>query len=132
MDVSTFCELLDLLEERGGLNSSRFITSAEKVMMFIHILVGFSVRQTAERFQHSTETIVRNKRQVMCCMKRIKPLLIGDPDPRVVHERLRDPKYESFRGVLGAFDGYHIAACIPEGEQSKGIFKPECVCMLRL
>ena len=60
MDKPTFLSLLKILKDLGGLtNSDRtvFISAGEKLMIVIGILKGNSLRQTDERWQHSTATI---------------------------------------------------------------------------
>jgi hypothetical protein len=118
MDRATFLQLLALLKERGGLRASKFIGCFEKLMILIHILVGHSLRQTAERFQHSTETISRTLTDVMECLLRVKTELIKDPDHNVVPERINQDKYRPFSGCVGAFDGTHIPAVLPVNEQA--------------
>ena len=57
MDRPTFLSLLDLLSNQSNLRNSMFMTAGEKLLIFIHALVGFSNRQLAERWQHSGSTI---------------------------------------------------------------------------
>ena len=57
MDKPTFLSLVELLTTKSNLKASMFMTAGEKLMIFIHTLVGFSNRQIAERWQHSGSTI---------------------------------------------------------------------------
>ena len=57
MERESFLLLLDLLEREGGLKRSFEICAGQKLMIFIHILVRHSNRQTAGRWQHSGRTI---------------------------------------------------------------------------
>jgi hypothetical protein len=57
MDKPTFMRLISFLESKGGLRGTRNLCKGERVMIFIHVLRGNSYRQTAERWQHSTDTI---------------------------------------------------------------------------
>ena len=57
MDRPTFLSLVDLLSNQSNLRNSMFMTAGEKLLIFIHALVGFSNRQLAERWQHSGSTI---------------------------------------------------------------------------
>ena len=57
MDKETFLKLLMLLTRHGGLHDGHKVGAGEKLMIFLHLLTGFSNRQTAERWQHSGSTI---------------------------------------------------------------------------
>ena len=57
MEKESFLLLLDLLEREGGLKRSLKFCAGQKLMIFIHILVGQSNRHTAGRWQHSGRTI---------------------------------------------------------------------------
>ena len=48
MDMLTFLSLVDLLTNQSSLRASMFTTAGEKMLIFIHALVGFSNRQIAE------------------------------------------------------------------------------------
>jgi hypothetical protein len=52
MDKATFLSLVDLLSTQSNLKSSMFISAGEKLLIFTHVLVGFTNRQIAERWQH--------------------------------------------------------------------------------
>ena len=51
MEKESFLLLLDLLEREGGLKRLFKICAGQKLMIFIHILVGHSNRQRAGRFR---------------------------------------------------------------------------------
>ena len=57
MDKRTFILLVDLLVTSGKLKDSLCICAGQKLMIFIHSLLGNSNRETAERWQHSGSTI---------------------------------------------------------------------------
>ena len=57
LEKESFLLLLDLLDREGGLKRSFKICAGQKLMIFIHILVGHSNRQTTGRWQHSGRTI---------------------------------------------------------------------------
>ena len=56
MDKETF----DLLKANlidGGLRDSMYICSGQKLLILLHVLRGYTNRETAERWQHSGATI---------------------------------------------------------------------------
>ena len=57
MEKESFLQLWDLLEREEGLKRLFKICAGQKMMIFIHILVGNSNRQKARRWQHSGRTI---------------------------------------------------------------------------
>ena len=63
MEKESFLLLLDLLEREGGLKRSLKICAGQKLMIFIHILVGHSNRQTAGRWQQELQGPFRNRKE---------------------------------------------------------------------
>ena len=57
MDKETFILLKSFLAQHGNLRRSQTINVGQKVMIFVHVLIGHTNRQTAERWQHSWSTI---------------------------------------------------------------------------
>lgn len=49
MDRNTFDELLLLLESRGGFRDSKYMSTGEKLLIFILVLVGHTNRSVNER-----------------------------------------------------------------------------------
>jgi hypothetical protein len=116
----TFIRLLHLLKEEGGLQSSKRMVAGEKIMIFIHTLVGFSLHQTGERWQHSMETISRVVHDVKNCLMRLKTVLfvpvVADPTSARI---LNDPKFSPFfNHCIGALDGSHVPAKLPLEKQA--------------
>ena len=115
MSKPTFERLLELLKNEGQLQDSLKISAGEKLMTFMYVLTGFSMRQIGHRWQHSTSTLRKNINDVIRAIIICKPLLmqavtVDEP----VHERIAgDPKYQPYFGnCLGAFDGTHIHAIV--------------------
>ena len=119
MDRRAFRRLHRLLTKKGGLKSSVTckpqVCSGEKIMMFIHLLKGWSVREIAERFQHSTSTVHNASHQVGRSLLEVKGALYAQPSATDdTAEQIRDnPKFwPYFKDCIGALDGTHIH-CIP-------------------
>lgn len=122
MSKHVFNLLLDLLQVNGKLVGSRLLSAGEKLMVFIHIIVGHSMRQTAHRFQHSTSTINAVLVQVKFAILNSKSAFLRIPnfdDP--IHPSIRlNPKFfPFFSDCIGALDGTHVHACVnPELQDS--------------
>jgi hypothetical protein len=120
MDRETFIRLVNFLHYNGELESSRFICAAEKVMIFVSALVGFSIRQIAERFQHSLSTISILINEITKCFLTTQNKLFIKPSyENTPSQILNNPKfYPYFQNCVGAIDGCHISAIIPNDEQA--------------
>ena len=124
MDKDTFKKLLKRLTERGGLEDSKLISAGEKLMTFIHAIVGFSNRQLCERWQHSGSTISDILHEVAASLLRCKSLFFDRPkDGDALSARIvNNPKYfPFFEDCIGALDGTHISAIVPS--DLHGVFR---------
>ena len=124
MDKDTFLSLLELLCTHGGLANSLFMSAGEKLLMFIHALVGQSNRQIAERWQHSGSTVSITLHQVADSILLCKQLFFqrpteGDPVQSYIAENQKFAPY--FGDCIGALDGTHIPAILPIDEH--GVFR---------
>ncbi len=88
-------------------------------MIFVHILVGHSVRATAERWQHSLSTISLVIHEVCGCFMQVREHLYIKPLQNTIPARIQtDPKYSPyFNNCIGALDGSRIPAYVPLEEQ---------------
>jgi len=75
----SFIPLIDFLKNEGGLKDSLKICVGQKIMIFIHILVGHTNSQTKERWQHSGQTISKTFHEVKNALLQVKHLLILPP-----------------------------------------------------
>ena len=67
MDKETF----DLLKANlidGGLRDSMYICSGQILLILLHVLHGYTNRETAERWQHSGTTISDIVHEVDACL----------------------------------------------------------------
>lgn len=120
MDRSTFDALLALLESRGGFRNSKYMSTGEKLLMFILVLVGNSNRAICERWQHSGSTTSLVVHEVAGIILRCKhhflfPVRLNDPVPRQISNSNKYSPY--FNDCIGALDGTHIPAFIPVADQ---------------
>ena len=120
MDRNTFDELLLLLESRGGFRDSKYLSTGEKLLIFILVLVGHTNRSVNERWQHSGSTISLVVHQVATVMITCKNLLIVPPtllDPiplKISSSRKFSPYFDNCVGVL---NGTHIHAVVPPDDR---------------
>lgn len=115
MNRETFLILLNMLQKEGGLIDGRKICAGEIVMILIHVCVGHSIRQTSERWQHSTATIHDVLYKAITAMLNCRTILFSVPhEDQEVHDRiLKDPKYfPFFDNCIGALDGTHVPAVV--------------------
>ena len=108
MDKSTFEALLLLLETQGEFKNSKYLSTGEKLLMFILVLVGNSNRGICERWQHSGSTTSLVVHEVAAVMLRchhhfLFPAKVDDP---VAPQILSSYKYTPyFNDCIGALDG---------------------------
>lgn len=105
----------------GALEDTIHVSANEQVMIFLFI-VGHSGsnRLASERFQHSGETISRYYNLVLQALVDLEDRIIVQPGPgsQVPDKIINDPIFNPFQGCIGAIDGTHVQAVIPEAEQA--------------
>ena len=110
MTKEAFCKLKVLLMAEG-LKDFEKLCAGEKMMIFLQVLKGHSIRNIAERFQHSYSIISIAVHQVSASiLKKEGVLFHKHKENSVVHDRiLKDPRYyQYFDNCDGALDGTHI------------------------
>ena len=121
MDKETFMKLVDHLKVNGGIRDSKHLNCFEKVLIYIHVVVGHSLRQTAERFQHSSATISKCIHEVANALMTVKDSMFVMPKTNIVPEEiLLNPKrFPFFKHCIGALDGTHIPAMVNSSEAGR-------------
>ncbi|KAI7938906.1 hypothetical protein MJO28_014485 [Puccinia striiformis f. sp. tritici] len=107
-------------EELGAIDhepASKLLSMDEQFAIFLYV-VGQNAtnRQTQDRFQHSGETISKVFHHIIYLILQLRSKYIVAPDPKYTHEVILDsPKFSPFFDhCLGAMDGCHVPACVPE------------------
>ncbi|KAH9124140.1 hypothetical protein LEN26_008540 [Aphanomyces euteiches] len=120
MSRPTFHLLIDKLQQYG-LASSTKVSAAEKMLICLHILTGFSNRAAQERFQHSGETISRIMGEVLHALGRLQnDYITQNLTARTPSAIRRNPKwFPFFENCVGTIDGTHIPASVPSSSQSR-------------
>jgi len=119
MKLDVFQFLCSELKSKGGLVDSKFVSVEEQVAMFLFTIArASSNRDVQERFQHSGETVSRHFHAVLEAIDRLIPYYIKLPDPQTIPTAITsNPKfYNFFNNCIGALDGTHVAAKVPEEE----------------
>jgi hypothetical protein len=115
MEKETFLSLILNLKSKG-LKHSRYISAEEKGMIFIHVIVGFSIRQCSERWQHSSESIHKVIYEVADVLLKFQNNWFQKPDGQDnVPDRIKKSGkfFPFFKNCIGALDGSHIPAVAP-------------------
>jgi hypothetical protein len=104
-----------------GLHDSKYITIDEQLAMFLYTVArNASNRDVQERFQHSGETVSRYFNAVLRAIHMLVPKYIklyeNDDIPTAISSN--DKFYTFFDNCIGALDGTHISAKVPESEQA--------------
>ena len=116
MKPEVFQFLCSELQSKRGLYASRHIAVDEKVGMFLWMVArAASNRDVQERFQHSGDTVSRHFHEVLHAVNRLVPKYIKLPSTfKTCVSITSNPKfYTYFNDCIGALDGTHIAAKVP-------------------
>jgi hypothetical protein len=127
--------LHETLVDNYELKSTMGISSIKSLAIFLWTVGGpQSVSQVENRFQRSTETIVRKFNHVLDCLNilganNMKP---KDQQFTIVHPRLQESHVSPhFCGVIGAIGGTHIPVIVPSSVTiihfwSVSSYNPKC------
>jgi hypothetical protein len=98
---------------------SKLLSLDEQLAIFLYI-VGQNAtnRQTQDRFQHSGETISQVFHHIIGLFLQLQQKYIRASTPGTTHEFISESsKFSAFFDLcLGAMDGCHGPACVPEAE----------------
>ncbi|KAH7861959.1 hypothetical protein Vadar_033047 [Vaccinium darrowii] len=117
VDKHTFRALVRELIQRGQIEwDHKKVSIEESLAMFLYIC-GHSERHrlAADKFQHSTSTISDHFNMMRRALSNLAPYIIKPPNleetpPEILHD---DRYYPWFKDCVGAIDGTHIQAAVP-------------------
>ena len=120
MPLRCFEALETTMLENSWLSSSKYVGITEKLAIFLAgVGCGYSNRELQDRFQHSGDTISHIFNEVLIAMVRLSIIYIRllSPD-KPLASRIQNnlQYYPYFKDCLGALDGTHIDAHLPQGE----------------
>ncbi|GFP88371.1 hypothetical protein PHJA_000980800 [Phtheirospermum japonicum] len=112
MDRNAFGRLSALLENVGGLVSSRNVQISEMVAIFLSALAHHTKNRVLKfNLQRSGHTISINFNRVLHAVLRLHTVFA--PELRPVDDLCTDETWRWFKGCLGALDGTYIPVRIP-------------------
>jgi DDE superfamily endonuclease len=115
----TFIALLQWLTEKTNLKTSRNVSAAEKLLIFLFICSnGVTFRAVSETFQHSTRTVHRAFYEVLHCLLRLYKDVVLSPDQTPDKIRQDNNYWPYFMDCIGALDGGLIEAWVPGKDQA--------------
>ncbi|XP_021757967.1 uncharacterized protein LOC110723003 [Chenopodium quinoa] len=120
MNPEIFISLCEELKKREKLKDSKFISIQEQVAMFLLIISHNSRhRLIADRFQHSLESTRRHFRKVLYAIASLSKHWIVPPAfDETPPEIKNNPRYYPiFKNCIGAIDGTHVSARVPQDDQ---------------
>jgi len=117
MTKDQFVKLIAFLKTNSAFTDSRWISAEEKMLILIRVLKANTLRDVCSKFQHSLDSISRVVHETVDCLLKcqhlfMRPAKVGD----ILHDRIAlDPKFfPFFEDCLGALDGSHVPAVVPE------------------
>jgi len=118
MPSATFKKLAQWVKEKGLLQETRNISIEEQLAIFLKIVgEGASNRTAQDRFQHSGDTISRHFHHVLDALIHLYTEFVQPPNLSTQMEIRNNKKLSPFfKDCLGAADGTHIYAKVPEEE----------------
>lgn len=118
MPKATFEKLSDWMKRNNSLQETRFVSVEEQLAIFMKI-VGekASNRTTQDRFQHSGDTISRHFNHLLNATLHLFESFVIQPQPNgpiPPQIQFNSKLYPYFKDCIGAIDGTHIPAKVPE------------------
>ncbi|KAL8498652.1 hypothetical protein ACS0TY_021842 [Phlomoides rotata] len=118
MDRVSFVRLCNLLQNIGGLRNSTHVTIQEKVAMFLTILAHHTKNMSVKfQFTRSGQTVSKHFHAVLKSVLKLHSLFLVQPQP--VPDDCTDPRWQKFKGCLGALDGTYIDVHVPTLDQAR-------------
>ncbi|KAG8372448.1 hypothetical protein BUALT_Bualt12G0067300 [Buddleja alternifolia] len=107
MDRNAFGRLCYLLENVGGLISTKNVQIPEQVAYFLLVLAHHTKNRIVKNgFKRSGYTISKHFNAVLNAIIKLHPLLLTNPEP--VPDDSTNDRWKWFKGCLGALDSTHI------------------------
>ncbi|KAL8553854.1 hypothetical protein ACS0TY_002214 [Phlomoides rotata] len=107
MDRVAFVRLCNLLQTLGRLTNSKYDTVQEKVDVFFSILLHHTKNKYVMfQFKRSGQTVSRYFHSDLWSVLKLHSLFLVKPQP--IPDDSNDPRWQKFKGCLGALNGTYI------------------------
>ncbi|QGI60446.1 hypothetical protein CEK26_011980 [Fusarium fujikuroi] len=134
-----FYQLADWISVNTSMKGSSRQSLHLKLMIFLYVIgQGCTQRAAAHHFGVSQSSVSRIMATGLEAFADIHRTFVVQPEPtEVCHEPITKPKCQYFFGCIGAVDGTHIAAWVPEEGQRKwynrkSLITQNVLCAVRL
>ncbi|XP_057545974.1 uncharacterized protein LOC130824967 [Amaranthus tricolor] len=118
LDKRCFEKLCNILQSKGGLVTTRYVTVKEIVAMFHHVLAHDLRNRTIQAtFARFGETISRQFHVVLKALLKLGKYYIKPCNNQ--RNYTKDTKWNRFEGVAGALDGTHIKMNVPTEDRAR-------------
>ncbi|XP_057774824.1 uncharacterized protein LOC130993805 [Salvia miltiorrhiza] len=118
MDRNTFGRLCRILRERGGLVNGRHVIVEEQVAMFLSVLAHHKKNRVVKfDFWRSGQTISHYVHAVLGAILRIHDIFLAKPE--AVPDDCTDPRWQWFKGCLGALDGTYVNVMVSNNDKAR-------------
>ncbi|KAH0747417.1 hypothetical protein KY285_009074 [Solanum tuberosum] len=118
MDRNSFHTLVLLTKEVGGLTDSKYMSSSEKLAMFLNILAHHEKNRSIKvDYIRSGWSVSQAFNECLKAILKLAPLLLVNPKP-VLEDEL-DDRWRWFKGCLGALDGTYIQIRVPSKDKPR-------------
>ncbi|KAI7934020.1 hypothetical protein MJO29_016591 [Puccinia striiformis f. sp. tritici] len=118
LERSTFDALVTELMLKGTQVDGRSVTVEEQLLIFLDVVVhNNSMREVALKFRRGLFTVQRYFHKVLDALAGLYPKYVNQTPKEELHERLQDPKYNTFKKCIGALDGVFIPMTLPTEKQ---------------
>ncbi|XP_057773675.1 protein ALP1-like [Salvia miltiorrhiza] len=118
MDRNTFGRLCHILREVGGLVPGNYVTVEEQVAMFLSVLAHHKKNRVVRfDFWRSGQTISHYVHAVLGAILNLHQIFLSKPTP--VPYDCTEPRWQWFKGCLGALDGTYINVTVSNNDKPR-------------
>ncbi|KAL0314935.1 UNVERIFIED_CONTAM: hypothetical protein Sangu_2337900 [Sesamum angustifolium] len=118
MDRNAFGRLCYLLEHSGGLSSTKHVTVAEQVAMFLSVIAHHKKTCVVKHdFLRSGRTVTKHFYVVLNTVYKMSHAFLAKATP--IMDDCCDPRWRWFKGCFGALDGTFIDVRVPEQDKDR-------------
>ncbi|KAK4721924.1 hypothetical protein R3W88_012157 [Solanum pinnatisectum] len=118
IDRNSFHTLVLLTKEVGGLTNSKYMSSSEKLAMYLNIFAHHEKNRSIKvDYIRSGWSVSQAFNECLKVILKLAPLLLVNP--KTVLEDELDDHWRWFKGCLGALDGTYIQIRVPSKDKPR-------------